>query len=238
MLDDCLYPGDPFRSAVASLGLGTVGMLASQGIVNKMDLLVAGSGGSRIPFRQMAARFGAIYVLAGSCILIWRGTWVMWDVVYEHAHHCPIQKTGPRATDEHHATYSGLVSHVTATVALVSCGLFASVLAPPAAVAVVTNAAVTAASRKGMTTSTMAGTTQYYQRILPKPATSSSAAALSRRAAATVSAIGKHISPRNDRVLARPPSFAFGGTGMHGMGMSSSASTTRRGFATRRLRSS
>ena len=248
MLDDCLYPGDPFRSAVASFGLGTVGMLASQGLVNHMNALAksAAAGRRHGGFHQVA-RFGAIYALAGSCILIWRGTWVMWDVVYERAHHCPIQKTGPRATDEHHATYSGLVSHVTAIVALVSCGLFASVLAPPAAVSVLTNAAVvtskassmssragwTAASRSSPATTTtiMAGSSTQYHRGLH----------LQNRAFVSnpTTVIGRHISPRNDRVLARPSSlslFAFGtttgrgmpaGSGAGVMGMSSAAGTRR-----------
>lgn len=237
MLDDCLYPGDPFRSAMASFGLGTVGMLASQGLVNRMDALAATTSNTVFSLHShskgvgnwhwrigQVARFGAIYALAGSCILIWRGTWVMWDVVYEHAHHCPIQKTGPRATDEHHATYSGLVSHLTAVVGLLSCGLFASVLAPPAAVAVVTNAAVTAASRPQVRNSASLH--------LPRSYALMHTTTLSRHAA-TSSAVRKHISPRNDRVLARPSSFTFGMQGSGGvMGMSSSAqSSTRRNFS-------
>jgi hypothetical protein len=90
------------------------------------------------------ARFGALYTVAVSCVLVWRGTWLGWDVVYEYFY--PHAKS----TDRGHATHSGLASHTTAVGLLLATGLFASVLAPPAAVSVIRDFAVkTGASSSG-----------------------------------------------------------------------------------------
>ena len=78
---------------------------------------------------------GALYVVSGSVVLVWRGTWMLWDIVYES-----ICKAKP--TDPGHAGLSGLLSHGTAAVGLLGCGLLASVLAPPAAVCVLRDAAL------------------------------------------------------------------------------------------------
>jgi hypothetical protein len=71
---------------------------------------------------------------AVSCVLIWRGTWVGWDVAYDRFHEeTPHKKS---------TTQSGMVSHVVALTCLLGTGLFASVLAPPAAVSVIRDLAV------------------------------------------------------------------------------------------------
>ena len=146
-------------------------------------------------------RFGALYCVSTSCILVWRGAWLLWDVVYEegvhyyinsstltekndadikerhdqihqlmanhsHSHHHTIDQGSNRrvdgnaaaaaalnnetsgnskttasdaisATDPHHLSLSGLLSHGVATVGLLALGRFASVLAPPARVSIV-----------------------------------------------------------------------------------------------------
>ena len=206
MLDDCLYPGDPFKSATASFALGVTGMLGSQGMISRTERIRPGT-------LQQVAKFGALYVIAMSCVLVWRGTWVMWDVVYEKAHHCPIQKTGPRATDERHATYSGLASHLTAIVGLISCGLFASVFAPPAGIAVISNAAVKAPRQYANRAA--AGSVQHVVNRLwssslskaQQHIQSTSASMLMHPQRAWHSSAPpplRHISPLNDRVLASP----------------------------------
>lgn len=162
VLDDHLFPNNAELSAAVSLTAGTVGMAASQGLVARAERLSSvsplstttspssssaktsstiRSGFRRIPLQL--ARFGALYTVAVSCVLIWRGTWVGWDCVYERIH--PEQKS----TDPGHATRSGVLSHVAAVAALLGTGLFASVLAPPAAVSVIRDVAVKATKTAG-----------------------------------------------------------------------------------------
>lgn len=177
VLDDQLFPEQPHWSAVTCLGLGTAGMAASQGIVARAMAV-------QRPLLKPVARFGALYTIAMSCILVWRGTWVGWDCIYEHYHneimvkrrrqqqqqqtleqsstttilsnnnnvmatsssfldHSPAHAV-VKSTDPGHLTISGLASHSFAIVALGACGVFASVLAPPAAVSVIKDLAIQA----------------------------------------------------------------------------------------------
>ncbi|CAB9509195.1 expressed unknown protein [Seminavis robusta] len=166
VLDDQLYPEDANKSAAASLILGTAGMAASQGIVYRAMMVQ-----SRL-FKP-AARFGALYTIAMSCVLVWRGTWVGWDCVYEYYYnqHYHTDSTQPlkdghvnqsfldhgpvgfaiKSTDPGHLTTSGLASHCAAIVVLGACGVFASVLAPPAAVSVIRDLAIQSSRRSHAT---------------------------------------------------------------------------------------
>ena len=178
ILDDQLFPDNPNHSALSSLALGTCGMAASQGLVSRAMAV-------RNSYLKPVARFGALYVVAMSCVLVWRGTWVGWDCVYEHYHnvnkhhhqnshdaqrqrrdsstltttatttaassssaleHSPAH-TAVKSTDPGHLTSSGLASHGFAIVALSAAGVFASVLAPPAAVSVIKDLAVQTSRR-------------------------------------------------------------------------------------------
>ena len=174
VLDDHLYPDDAASSALASFGMGVIGMAASQGLVARVEHLSS----NRLPYK--AARFGALYTIAVSCVLVWRGTWVGWDVLYEkyhseeansltssshsdnHHHHHHFQhavndnsdastdsKSKPvEATDPGHATKSGVLSHIVAVSILAGTGMFASVLAPPAATSVIRDFAVRATGKR------------------------------------------------------------------------------------------
>ena len=186
VLDDQLFPDNAPLSSVTCLAVGTAGMAASQGVVARA---------MAVQTYPRAARFGALYTIAMSCILVWRGTWVGWDCIYEHYHNhylaaqkqrkeasdgnnstiaaaassSPLMATSSSAALEHspahaaikstdpwHLTMSGLSSHLFAIVALGSAGVFASVLAPPAAVSVIKDLAIQASSsasrRAGTTT--------------------------------------------------------------------------------------
>lgn len=132
ILDDHLFPEDAVKSALASFGLGVVGLTASQGLVERAEKLAKNAARVR-PMSLAVARFGAIYTVATSCVLVWRGTWVGWDCLYEYLH--PHEDT--KSTDPGHATHSGLLSHAAALTLLLGTGLFASVLAPPAAISVI-----------------------------------------------------------------------------------------------------
>jgi Fuseless len=202
ILDDNLYPNDPLRSSISSWSLGVFGMFASQGLVQKADswALTRATAATKHPSSfvrnvisirlPQIARFAAIYSLAASCVLIWRGTWMMWDIVYEHG------TSGKRATEPQHATYSGLWSHGIAIVGLTSCGLLASVLAPPAAIAKITNCAVTKAT--AAQPSMRIVDTKWFSSSLRNSMESSASA--SNKKINTVSS-SKQISPWNDRVL-------------------------------------
>lgn len=151
LLDDHLFPDSPEASAASSWGLGVVGMAASQGLVHKCDMLK-----QKYPHRIHAlkvARFGALYTIAISCVLVWRGTWLGWDVLYEKTH--PRQSqcgTHVKSTDPGHATTSGILSHMLAVSALVGTGVFASVLAPPASTSIIRDLTVKAAATAKRTT--------------------------------------------------------------------------------------
>jgi hypothetical protein len=140
VLDDHLFPEDAVKSAAASLLAGTVGMAASQGLVARAERLAKKPSMRRMPLA--VARFGALYTVAVSCVLVWRGTWVGWDCIYDALH--PDESA--KSTDPGHATHSGLLSHGAAVAVLLATGLFASVLAPPAAVSVIRDFAVKASS--------------------------------------------------------------------------------------------
>lgn len=166
-LDDHLYPENTFHSAVSSLGLGTVGMTICQGVAE-----VTHSSPWNRWKRTPTARFAALYAVSTSCVLVWRGAWLLCDVAYEEAARyyysldmnyslatCEAISDSPthrrltrltnkvadgkddalfssedtiRATDPHHRTISGLLSHGLAMAGLLCVGRFASVLAPPA----------------------------------------------------------------------------------------------------------
>ena len=139
VLDDNLFPEESWKSALASFGLGVAGMTASQGLVARCEELASKKSVRRLRIY----RFGALYTIALSCVLVWRGTWVGWDVLYEYTH--PEQtpcRTGVKSTDPGHLSRSGILSHGLAVAALVGTGLFASVLAPPAATSVIRDWAV------------------------------------------------------------------------------------------------
>lgn len=136
ILDDSLFPESPVKSAVASLVGGAVGMAASQGLVEKAEAL-SKQGSVR---RLCAVRFAAIYTVAMSCVLVWRGTWGGWDILYEYL-------SEQKPTTPGHLSKSGVLSHGVASVGLLGCGLFASVLAPPAAASIIRDIAVKAGQK-------------------------------------------------------------------------------------------
>lgn len=142
VLDDHLFPDNAVHSAAASMGLGVAGLAASQGLVARAERL---AHGARVrPVVLAATRFGAIYAVAASCVLVWRGTWVGWDVLYERTH----PHADARAIHPGHATASGILSHAAALTLLLGTGLFASVLAPPAAVSVIRDHSVRSVTRQ------------------------------------------------------------------------------------------
>lgn len=174
VLDDVLYPDQPLESSLASLGLGMVGMGASQGLVAHCERLAAMSNSNnsnkkqkhtikkykvmRIPSLSLSnklqvARFGALYSIAMSVVLIWRGTWMGWDLIYEH-YHSKQHSQEVKATDPGHATHSGMLSHGMAIAVLAGTGLFASVLAPPAATCIIQDWSVRALGRQAAAAST------------------------------------------------------------------------------------
>lgn len=140
ILDDNLFPENPLMSATSCLGLGTLGLAGTQGFIARQaekDLI---NKRQHLPRHYSSfARFGSLYAVSTSCVLIWRGAWVMWDVAYEKFHGDEV-----KATDPKHLTKSGMLSHGAACVGLLCLGSFASVLAPPARASVLKDCALKA----------------------------------------------------------------------------------------------
>ena len=200
VLDYTLFPADRMKSGVSSLALGG-GMLGMGQYIlspnyNGTKLIVRMLGQVRPrdvslrTFFVKTNRFVSLYGIAMSCVLIWRGTWILWDVGSDFladsfskladadASKLPLAKKEedltingdggarklepvpmPKAslhtdTDKHHhlnheghdavshhdvddvLLYSGIASHVVATVGLLFIGRFKSVMAPPANVSI------------------------------------------------------------------------------------------------------
>lgn len=150
VLDDNLFPHNPLYSATASLGLGSAGLVLAQGFIanqcekeQRTQMLLANKknhhpGNHKLQLQLPSLkRFGTLYCVATSCVLVWRGTWMFWDIAYEtfgipneNAHGDPQQQAA--ATDRGHLTKSGILSHSIAIGCLLAFGRFSSVLAPPA----------------------------------------------------------------------------------------------------------
>lgn len=152
-MDDHLYPEEPVKSALASWSLGVAGMATSQGLVRRAEKLAHKASTSSLTLSS--ARVGALYTVAVSCVLVWRGTWLGWDCLYEYWH-----PSKAKAVDPGHATHSGLLSHSLALTLLLGTGLFASVLAPPAQISVLRDVAVRSSAYQGPAQSMVNGLLQ------------------------------------------------------------------------------
>jgi flagellar biosynthesis protein FlhB len=95
ILDDILFPQSKELSALASLMLGTSGMLAIQGYFERIEDYMLQYLDHRKSYRRLkwvsakslqyshsVLRFAAIYSLALSVVFVWRGTWMSWDILY------------------------------------------------------------------------------------------------------------------------------------------------------------
>jgi hypothetical protein len=168
IFDYTLFPDDRVKSSLTCLSLGSILLGMEQFILSRsyngtkwlVRALPPPSNVSLRTYFKKMNRFLSLYGIAISCILVWRGTWVMWDVaadeVSEHlqrrfSNDKPIivseekdkQPSQERHTHEHEDSvshheidktlfYSGIASHVTATIGLLLIGRFKSVMAPPA----------------------------------------------------------------------------------------------------------
>lgn len=119
VLDGTLFPDDLMASGAASLMLGTGGLTLNQHVVAPRLLRCVNQGKVLSPL----VRFGTVYGMALSCVMIWRGAWVLCDAAYE-------KMTGWSALDK--PVESGLLSHFAALFTLTGLGRATSVLGPPA----------------------------------------------------------------------------------------------------------
>jgi len=145
VLDDNLFPNNPLHSATASLGLGTAGLAITQGMIaHEASKQVSGKTRVKLPsYYNSIARFGSLYGIAMSVVLVWRGSWMLWDIGYEK-----IYKDEVKALDPGHRTKGGLASHIVACAGLLAFGRFSSVLAPPASVSILKDMALKAKTWK------------------------------------------------------------------------------------------
>ena len=84
------------------------------------------------PYYTPAARFVSLYMVASSCVLVWRGTWMLWDLGDKKWNESATIEQEVNVASPGHLTRSGMLSHVFGTVGLLLFGRFSSVLAPPA----------------------------------------------------------------------------------------------------------
>ena len=78
ILDDNLFPDNPLYSAVASLGLGSFGLAFIQGAIARQADYYARKEAAKLPsYYKPIARFGTLYCVATSCVLVWRGGEIM-----------------------------------------------------------------------------------------------------------------------------------------------------------------
>lgn len=148
MCDDFIFPDNPLYSGTASLGMGISGMAITQGYVANVYQkdLQKKNALNLLPHRYTSlARFGSLYCVSASCVLVWRGVWVLWDVAYD----C-FSTDEVKATDRHHLTYSGMMSHFAAAAGLLAMGRFSSVLAPPANISIMKDISFKKATRTWM----------------------------------------------------------------------------------------
>mmetsp|Transcript_25240 Transcript_25240/g.51518 ORF Transcript_25240/g.51518 Transcript_25240/m.51518 type:complete len:244 (+) Transcript_25240:203-934(+) len=195
VLDYTLFPTDRTKSGFASLALGGSMLACGQYILSPqyngtkliVRMLPAPKSVSLRTHFMKTNRFVSLYGIAMSCVLVWRGTWLLWDEgadwvadafsrrsIYTsstwsdgrtHAgtqavRALPVDTVqNPRASlhnaiDKHHSIdheahdavthhdiddvllYSGIASHVVATIGLLFIGRFKSVMAPPANVSI------------------------------------------------------------------------------------------------------
>lgn len=138
LCDDYIFPENPFHSGAASLTMGVVGMGITQGYTAKIlqNELRMKKVFSVLPHScTPLARFVSLYCVSTSCVLIWRGTWVLWDVAYDRFHTSIAAEE--KSIDRHHPEYSGVLSYFVAAAGLLAMGRFSSVLAPPANISII-----------------------------------------------------------------------------------------------------
>lgn len=178
-LDHTLFPENRFRSGVVSLASGITLLGMKQYILspsyNGTKQLVRifpppKSTSLRTRYLQ-TNRFIVLYGISSACVLLWRGTWLLWDEagdlvanIWRRSRQSQIiqqqsqlninilrrhsiskeagDKDNHRREDEAFSEkrvlfYSGIASHVFATVTLLCMGRFASVMAPPANVSMI-----------------------------------------------------------------------------------------------------
>jgi len=146
-LDDNLFPHNPLYSAAASLTGGTAGLTITQGFMARKAAAYRGGKSIKLPsYYPPVARFGTLYCVSLSCVMVWRGAWMLMDIGYEEFH--KFQENEVKATEPGHLTKSGLISHFAAVGGLLACGRFSSVLAPPAGIAIVKDLAMKATTWK------------------------------------------------------------------------------------------
>jgi hypothetical protein len=135
IFDDNLFPDNPAHSGLASLMLGTSGLAISQQAIARLyqKEMSKNLRNKVLPCRYSPiARFGSLYFVSVSCVLVWRGTWVLWDVASEWFHEDMLRCNKKK----HYDVKAGVISHVVALSGLLMLGRFSSVLAPPSKISI------------------------------------------------------------------------------------------------------
>jgi hypothetical protein len=132
VMDGVVFPEDVGKSALASFAAGVAGLAGVQRIAAPMVLRNAEINSTPV---TKATRYLLLYGIGISCVAVWRGTWLGWDLAHEK-----FVNAHPKATDA--PIVSGAYSHVTAVVGLCASGYLSSVLAPPAVMLLINDEAL------------------------------------------------------------------------------------------------
>lgn len=167
--DSLLFPKDRIKSSVASLLLGSSLLGVNQYILSPayngtktiVRLFPPPRSHSLRAYYKTSNRFINLYLIAMSCVLVWRGAWLMCDEISDQVMNSksavPVktdsaslsaavsekafsQRQNNYTPSSHHTVfrqdksrmYSGMASHILATIGLLFMGRFNSVMAPPA----------------------------------------------------------------------------------------------------------
>lgn len=130
VMDGLVFPEDVVKSSVASFGIGVGGVVGIQRIAAPAVLSHYTKNKTPIP---QGVRYALLYGMGLSCVAVWKGTWLAWDVGHEFF-------GKDKATDTQ--IVPGIYSHLTAVVGLVASGYLSSMLAPPAVCLLLTDEAL------------------------------------------------------------------------------------------------
>ena len=144
VMDTSIFPDDNLKSGAACLVAGTAGLA-------KLQRYAASEVHKRYIAKNIppppSLRYGLLYGMGLSCVAVWRGTWCMWDSLFERFDPWAFKgdagvRNGedeessspgePQMSENTFTFFNGVASHVVAIAGLTAAGYLSSVLSPPA----------------------------------------------------------------------------------------------------------
>jgi hypothetical protein len=106
ILDYTLFPNDRLTSSISSLGIGSSLLAAKQYILSPsyngtkqlVRWLPPPSNYSLRVYYVKMNRFVSLYFIAFSCVLVWRGAWLLWDEAADYASDVIVKTTASESS--------------------------------------------------------------------------------------------------------------------------------------------